>query len=202
MLLVRRKGPLVVSLPVKNKQLVSLRPITPLVFISIKIAFWQENLLQPRYLKGREFSSSLTSLNMDFSSINYLAVLVAAVAAFGLGALWYSPILFGKAWQKELGFSDEYLQQGNMGLIFGSSFLMMLIMSFGLAALLQGQVGESSIDWLSGLYHGLLIGVFFVGTSVAINLLYQRKSVKLWAIDALYQIVFLGIIGTILGAWQ
>jgi hypothetical protein len=138
---------------------------------------------------------------MDFSSINYLAVLVSGIAAWGLGTLWYSGILFGKSWQKELGFTDEYIREGNMALIFGSSLVMMIIMALGMAMLISGH-GENEIDWMSGMFHGLYIGVFFVGTSMAINLLYQRKSFKLWAIDGLYQILFLAIMGAILGAWQ
>lgn len=137
---------------------------------------------------------------MHLTDVNYWAVIVAAVAAFALGALWYT-VLFGKAWQKELGYTDEYLQSGNMGLIFGSSFVMMLIMSFGMA-MLMGSMSKEVITWQNGLVHGLLIGVLFSATSIAINYLYQRKTVKLWLIDASYQILFLGIIGLILGAWQ
>lgn len=137
---------------------------------------------------------------MDFSSINYLAVLVAAVVSFALGALWYGGPLFGKAWQKEMGFSDEYLKEGNMAKIFGSSFVLMLIMALGMAMLVQGHHEE--VDWMEGLHHGLYVGFFFVGTSMGINLLYQRKSFKLWAIDAGYQILFLCLMGAILGAWN
>lgn len=138
---------------------------------------------------------------MDFSSINFLAVLVAAIASFGLGALWYSPALFGKSWQAELGFSDEYLKEGNMGKIFGSSFILILVMAFGMAMLIQGHFAQE-ITWLTGLKHGLYVGIVFVGTSTGINMLYQRKSLKLWFIDAGYQIVFLAIMGAILGAWS
>lgn len=138
---------------------------------------------------------------MDFASINFLAVFVAALAAFGLGALWYSPILFGKTWQSELNFTDEYLQQGNMALTFGSSFILMLIMSLGMALLLQGNA-ENEISWQFGIMAGLFVGIAFVGTSVGINYLYQRRSFRLWAIDAVYQILFLVIMGLILGAWR
>jgi hypothetical protein len=41
---------------------------------------------------------------MDFTNINILSVLVAGVASWLIGALWYSPLLFSKRWQKELGF--------------------------------------------------------------------------------------------------
>jgi hypothetical protein len=138
---------------------------------------------------------------MDLTAINYLAVAVAAVISFGLGALWYSPVMFGKAWQKELGFSDEYLQSGNMGKIFGSSVILMLIMALGLAVLLNARWGDS-VTLMSGIKHGLFVGVAFVGASMGINMLYQRKSLKLWLIDAGYQILFLLIMGAIIGAWH
>jgi hypothetical protein len=51
--------------------------------------------------------------------INWLAVLIAAVASFLLGGAWYSNALFGKAWQRETGVTDEKLKQGNMAKIFG-----------------------------------------------------------------------------------
>lgn len=138
---------------------------------------------------------------MEFSNINYLAVLVAAVAGFALGSVWYSPALFGKSWQQELGFTDEYLKQGNMGKIFGSAFVLMLLMSFGMGMLVQGHYSDE-INWLQGLYHGLYVGLFFVATGYGVNILFQRKSFKLWAIDSLYQIAILAIMGAILGAWH
>ncbi len=138
---------------------------------------------------------------MDFSSINFLAVFVAALASFAIGSLWYSPILFGRAWQKELGFSDEYLKEGNMGKIFGSSFVLMCVMALGMAMLIQGHF-EQDVSWLDGLKHGLYVGIVFVGTSMGINMLYQRKSMKLWFIDAGYQILFLAMMGAILAAWK
>ncbi|ANQ48012.1 DUF1761 domain-containing protein [Flammeovirga sp. MY04] len=136
---------------------------------------------------------------MNFENINFLAVFVAAIAAFILGAIWYSAI-FGKAWQKELGFTDEYLQKANMPLVFGSSFVLMLITSFGLA-MFNAHSGQS-LDATLGAFHGLMVGLMFVGTSMGINYLYQRRSIKLWLIDAGYQILFLTIEGAIIGAWQ
>ena len=51
--------------------------------------------------------------------INYFAVAAGALATFVVGGLWYSPVLFGKAWQRETGLSDEQLARGNMLRIFG-----------------------------------------------------------------------------------
>ena len=139
---------------------------------------------------------------MDFSNINYLAVLVSGIAAFALGTLWYTSF-FGKAWQRLLGRKDEDLQKGSMAVTMISSFVLMLVVAFGLAMLIQGHPNPASkVDAISGLYHGLVVGFVFVGMSVGINYLYQRRSFKLWLIDAGYQIIFMGLQGLILGAWH
>jgi hypothetical protein len=138
---------------------------------------------------------------MELSNINFLALLIAAVASFALGAIWYSPLLFSKIWQKAVGLTEDDLKNTNMALIFGSSFVLILLMNFGLAIILQGHASRE-ITACSGALYGLLIGLFFVGTSIGINMLYQRKSFKLWAIDAGYQIAYLAMTGAILGAWS
>jgi hypothetical protein len=68
--------------------------------------------------------------------INVWAVIAAAVAAFLIGGLWYSPVLFAKSWQKEVGLSDETLENGNMALIFGVGFLLALLAAFVFAMFL------------------------------------------------------------------
>ncbi|KXX72504.1 DUF1761 domain-containing protein [Flammeovirga sp. SJP92] len=136
---------------------------------------------------------------MDFSSINFLAVLVAALVSFVFGAIWYNPSVFGKTWQKELGFTDEYLQEGSMPKIFGTSFILMLVMSFGQAMLMAH--GNQDFGLHNGAMHGFIIGIMFVGCSMGINYLYQRRSIKLWLIDCGYQITFLTVQGAIIGGW-
>ena len=66
-------------------------------------------------------------LQTALSNINWLSVIVATIAAFILGSLWYSPVLFGKVWQKELGLSDEKIKNANMAVIFGTSFVLEFI---------------------------------------------------------------------------
>lgn len=47
-------------------------------------------------------------------TLNFIAVVASAVSAFIIGGLWYSPLLFGKAWMNEMGLTEADLQQGNM----------------------------------------------------------------------------------------
>lgn len=61
---------------------------------------------------------------------------------------------------------------------------------------------NSEITWLTGLTHGLFVGIFFISTSYGVNMLYQLKPFRLWAIDSGYQIVLLATMGIIIGVWQ
>ena len=133
--------------------------------------------------------------------LNIWAVIVAAVAFWALGALWYSPVLFGKMWQKALGFTDEYLKKANMAVIFGLSFLLMAVMVLGMGYTLMVHKPEQ-VTWSTGLWLGIFVAVVFSMTTMGINYLYQRRSITLWLIDGFYMIFGLGIAGIILGAWH
>ena len=128
--------------------------------------------------------------------VNFLAIAAAGLASWVLGALWYSPLLFGKIWQTEVGLSDEEIKKGSMPMIFGLSLILMIAMAFGLSPLIEAH--GDTITMVHGFYHGCMIGLFFAATSMGINYLYQRRSLKLFAIDALYQVLFLGISGAVL----
>lgn len=134
---------------------------------------------------------------MDFPEINYWAVLVAALATFAIGSIWYSPILFAKAWMKELGFTAENMGKPNMPKIFGVSFLLMLVMAFNLAAFYGGK-----LDWQEGMIYGALTGIGWVAAAIGINYLFERRSIKIWLINAGYMAVSFTTMGAILGAWH
>ena len=134
---------------------------------------------------------------MDFPDINYLAVLVAALAMFVIGAAWYTPLLFAKAWMKELGLKKEDFAKQNMLKTFGGSFLLMLVMSFNLAAFFGPEV-----DWQAGMIYGALTGIGWVAAAIGINYIYERRSIKLWLINAGYMAVSFTVMGAILGAWH
>ena len=133
---------------------------------------------------------------MQFPEINYWAVLVSALAFFAIGSIWYSPALFAKAWMKELGFTKDD-GSGNMIKTFGISFLLMLVMAFNLAAFIGNGMG-----WQFGMTAGALSGIGWVALAIGINYLFERKSFRIWLINAGYMAVSFTIMGTIIGAWQ
>lgn len=134
---------------------------------------------------------------MDLSTINYLAVLVAALLSFVIVGVWYSPIMFANAWMKENGFKEEDMKNANMGKIFGITFILALIISFNLAAFI-GPEG----DFAFGLFAGFAAGFGWVAMSIGIDFLFERKSLKLYFINAGYHVVTYTLMGGILGIWK
>lgn len=127
-------------------------------------------------------------------SINWLAVVAATVAAFVLGGLWYSPVLFGKPWQKAAGLSDETLKVGNPALIFGGSFVLAFIAS-AMFAMFLGP--KPSLGFATGA--GVSAGLCWVATSYGINGLFGRKPLSLVLINAGYHTLQFTLIGAMLG---
>jgi len=130
------------------------------------------------------------------SEINLLAVVAAALASFVLGGLWYSPILFGKPWQRETGLTDERLKAGNMGLIFGLAFVLSLAAALVFALFLGPRPPLAT-----GLGAGASAGLFWVAGSFGINYLFERRSLKLFLINGGYHALQFTLIGLILALW-
>ena len=135
---------------------------------------------------------------MENVSINHLAVFAAAISTFLLGGLWYSPILFSKAWQDESKLSDEEIKNSNKGKIFGLAFLFSLVMSYNLAFFL----GDPSIDLLMGALYGFLTGFGWVAMGIFIVGMFELKTWRYLLINGGYFIVAFTIMGAILGAWK
>ena len=135
-------------------------------------------------------------LQSAFTSINWLSVLIASVSAFAIGSLWYSSLLAGNAWQKELNLSDDAIKNANMPLIFGLAF----ILEFIAALVLDMFIGREATLW-SGITAGALVSIAWVATSIGTNYLFARKSFRLFLIDSGYYVVFFMVMGAILGAW-
>jgi hypothetical protein len=131
----------------------------------------------------------------QLASVNYLAALVAALAGFVIGGLWYGP-LFQKRWMALTGMTKEKGAQASMPLTMGTAYVLNLIMGIGLSLLIGGDS-----NWLLGLHTGLMVGVFFVATGIGVIYVFEQQPLKLFFINAGYQIINLAAIGAIIGAW-
>ncbi len=136
---------------------------------------------------------------MSFEPVTYLAVLIAAVASFIVGALWYGAL--GRRWMRALGWSAAETQ-ANARMPAGpmvTSFAAALVMAFVLRGVI-GHLGPGAATLRNGLISGLFIWAGFVVTTLVVNNAYARRSVMLSVIDAGHWLAVLLVQGAIIGA--
>ena len=126
--------------------------------------------------------------------VNWIAILLCGVSSMVLGAIWYSPLLFARAWQRGAGLSDAELAGSNMAMIFGLAFLLSLIAASVFAMFLGRDMGL----WPSTAA-GAAAGVFWVAGSFGISYLFEHRSVGHWLINGGYHALQFTLFGLILG---
>lgn len=123
--------------------------------------------------------------------MNYWAVVVAAVSSFLLGGLWYSPVLFGKAWNALNGGQP---QAGHPAKVFGVSFLFSLVGAY-FFAFLAGPTPTLA----ASVHLGLLLGFGVAASSFGINYQFAQRPFKLWLIDGGYHTAQFALFGLVMG---
>ena len=127
-------------------------------------------------------------------------ILGAAVAAWFIGALWYSPLLFAKAWVKAQGHTPEKLaaMQANAARAYAGSLAAFVLMAFILHLFLHrlgATTAAAGAGWGFHAWVGFAVPIGFTAN------LYSDKPLSAFLIDAGYQLVYLVAMGAILGRW-
>lgn len=134
---------------------------------------------------------------MQSFPINWWAVLLAAGIKFVLGALWYSPALFGKQWMAAAKLSEAELRAG-MGPAIAVEIVADLIAAF---ILLHAVHYAGAVS----LWQGGLVGFFnwagFVATFTLGQVFYERRPWSLFAFANGYWALSLILMGAILAIW-
>ncbi|MEN9647611.1 MAG: hypothetical protein RLY57_415 [Candidatus Parcubacteria bacterium] len=137
--------------------------------------------------------------------INFIAVLVAAVAAFIIGFLLHGPVL-GKLWMRLANIhptgkeklSDMYPQMF-------WNLVVNIISALGVALgtlVLSSSVFSTHLSVLNGIIVGLVVWIFFIGTSTVIDVVWMGKSFKLWIYEMFCSLVVMVVVGLIIGSWS
>lgn len=133
------------------------------------------------------------------SNLNWLHVLVATVAYYILGAIWYS-FLFQKSWVRfhKIDTSNPDAKKG-VGLIMFLGFIWTFVICTGLAILIYKTPYLGGIE--SAVKFGLTTGVCFSAMVISMTYLYLKKPFALHLIDGLYHVVGQIIAAIILMLW-
>lgn len=135
------------------------------------------------------------------ADINYLAVLCALGLTLALGALWYSPLMFGRVWYRLKRYTPEQADKmrGNLWPAYVVSTIGYVTMAM-VVAVLVAVLGLTSAS--EGLVLGFLLWIGFVFTTGLIANMFSERRFRSFVIDTVYQLACLLIMGAIIGAWR
>ena len=129
--------------------------------------------------------------------MNVWAVLAAGVSSLGVGAVWYSPVLFARAWMRESGTTEEKARAANPVKTLGLTFVLALIGAAVFAAFLGPNPAPGFATAV-----GFAAGLSWVAGSFGINYLFEQRSLKLFLINGGYHTLQYTLIGLVLGLWH
>jgi hypothetical protein len=139
---------------------------------------------------------------MHLPHINWLAVIVSAVAIFILGGLWYSKALFAKKWIALMGISEEQMKakpSAPMPVLLLQALVCSFLIAIAMAVIINHFPPYSA-------HHGAIAGAvcwlgFAAATSYA-TAVFSMQPKALWLINSGYNLVSFVMAGAILGAWR
>lgn len=136
--------------------------------------------------------------SFDFTTVNWVAVMIAAVAAFVLGGAWYSPVMFGRFLPTLMANVESRTGESrNIVAIFVTAFVLLWVA----ASFLAGLIGPTA-SARDGLDVGLAIGAFFVFAPLTISSIFGSRPVRMVLITGAYFLACYGVMGLILGAFH
>jgi hypothetical protein len=138
---------------------------------------------------------------MIFAGLNYLAILVAAIGGWVVGAIYYSAL--GRTWIRAQGrevdeFKAEQAAKGLFWLPFVLSFIANIVMAWVLAGLI-GHIGAMGAR--AGMFTGFNVWLGFILTTIVTNYAFSGRRFSLSAIDSIHWLIVLIVMGAIIGGW-
>lgn len=135
-------------------------------------------------------------------TINFWPILIATIVGFGIGALWYSPILFGKEWMTLMKISEKDIDAAKAKGMWKSYLTHFIahIVSFGVLAFFIAS--SNATTPADGVFIGFIVWLGFIVPMGISNLLWRKDPFKLVLIDTFQLLTVLLVGGAIIGAWK
>ena len=129
--------------------------------------------------------------------MNWVAIVVAAIAQFVIGWIWYGP-LFGKTWMSMMGMSQQSMSREGMGKTMVLTFIGSLVTA-AVLSMLVGWMGAKTLG--AGIAAGFWAWLGFVATVTLGGVLFAKMSWNLYILNNAYQLISLAVMGAILARW-
>jgi hypothetical protein len=163
---------------------------------------------------------------------NFISIIVAAFIPMVVGFIYYHPKVMGTAWMKVASMTEEKIRSGNMAVTFGVSFVLSLLLALAVTfavihqyhvysvlanepgiddagseigmwlADFMGKYGDNFRTFKHGALHGFISGLFFAVPVLGTNALFEQKGFKYIAVNGLYWIITITLMGGVICAWQ
>ena len=132
--------------------------------------------------------------------INLIQCLIAAITSMAVGFLWYSPILLGKPWMKEMGLTADKLKskQKEMGKLYGLSFIIALITAYLLSYVMLLLESDFGSIITNGITTAILMWLGFIMPVQLTDQIFGSKNWNLFMINTGYQLVSLIMMGIVI----
>ena len=141
-------------------------------------------------------------MSFDLSAINWLPVIVGTIIYFGLGALWYSPMLFARPWQRSIGWDPEKRPPEMQVTAYVVPLLAYFVMAVA-TALIASATGTDTFG--EGIVLGLVIGVGFAAMHSVVDATFDPNRPQPWtwfAITAAYNLIGLLVVAVLVAVWR
>jgi len=140
-------------------------------------------------------------VTLDLGQLNWLAIVVGALVYFGLGALWYSPMVFGRAWQRSIGWDESRTppQQSAMTYVVPVVAYLVMAIAVGLLAAATG-----TDEFVEGIVLGLVLGIGLSLAHTFVDASFDPNKPEPWtwfAINGTYHALGLVIVAVIIAIW-
>lgn len=138
-------------------------------------------------------------MTLEIGFFNIWAVLVGFVSNMLIGALWYSPLLFGNIWLKLIGKRMDDISKENSNKSMMLSVIPGVLLSVLMAVLLSFIDPRTVLD---AIVIASLVSVGFIGFSALNLVIYEGRSFKLLLVNVGYSVVSLNVLAVILTLWK
>jgi hypothetical protein len=136
-----------------------------------------------------------------FESLHPLKVIAVSLICFAIGGLWYSPLLFVKAWLQEMKLTPEIIKARGEGrrLVMPAAILFTIVSTYALATLVAAHNPPGA---LKGAELGALVGVGIVAARSAVNGIFEGRTLGHYMITTGHDVVVCVAQGAILAVWR